>query len=324
MMRFIILLMFVCSTAWAELPVPPVIQAQTTSTTQYMKDIYDNINIIPTTDTDPNGNRYGRYGQIVRWNNGGVYSLYTCVSSPNGKAWQVVVPATAGIPPGGTTDQVLAKIDATDYNVYWLTVPLVNGGNFAVYTDDFTFYATPPICRVFISGCGGGGGGSGGCLKDAAGGAGGESGHAVINYPYAVTPGNTYNVVVGTGGNGSAGTGGGGPSSATADNGIASSFDALTIPGGQGGSGTGGAGVNGLGGYTPRSLGISAEGRSITANLENRGGLGWGGGGVFGTGGLGNNVPGGNGGLYGGGGGGGSAAGANGGNGAKGIVVVSW
>jgi hypothetical protein len=32
-------------------------------------------------------------------------------------------PAGAGVPPGGTTAQLLAKINATDYNTEWVTPP---------------------------------------------------------------------------------------------------------------------------------------------------------------------------------------------------------
>lgn len=34
-----------------------------------------------------------------------------------------------GVPAGGTTDQVLAKVDGTDYNTYWATVTGGGGGN---------------------------------------------------------------------------------------------------------------------------------------------------------------------------------------------------
>lgn len=331
MKKLVILFMLFCSVAWAELPVPPVIQSQTTSTTQYMKDIYDNINIIPTTNTNPNGNRFGRYGQIVRYNNAGTYSLYTCISSPSGKAWQVVVPATVGIPAGGGASQALVKIDATDYNVTWADVNTLITSRTRFYVSNDNFTAPNNVTKVYLSGCGGGGGGgaSGGEASATAGGGGGASGRWIINYPYTVVPGNTYSISIGLGGNG--GTGVNNAPGNAGSNGTATVFDStVSMAGGLSGSGGTGttAGASGGSEYNGTNIGVSSPGDSgkVTNPGASGGATPWGAGGVGGTNGAGSTPS-----VYGGGGGGGrqtqgggGGVGASGGNGADGILIVSW
>lgn len=68
------------------------------------------------------------------------------MTRPNG-GWQYPredYPGTAGsIPPGGTADQVLAKIDGTDFNTYWRTI--VGGGGGGGETFSYWDPDKPPI-----------------------------------------------------------------------------------------------------------------------------------------------------------------------------------
>ena len=112
----------ICGMAFAEVPPPPIIQDATVQQNQYFKDLYENQNLPPTVKVNPNGNRYGNYGQIVRYFDGTSYTLYTCVSSPNGKSWQIISdPSCHGLPTGGTASQALVKVSGTDYDVTWAT-----------------------------------------------------------------------------------------------------------------------------------------------------------------------------------------------------------
>jgi hypothetical protein len=56
----------------------------------------------------------------------------------------------AGVPTGGTAGQVLAKIDATDFNTQWVT-PAAGGGSGSVYTIDADATGTAPGARVYTN-----------------------------------------------------------------------------------------------------------------------------------------------------------------------------
>jgi len=220
-------------------------------------------------------------------------------------------------PSPAVSTQLFHRIDLgqtylrNDANTSW---GLLTGANRAqIFTSNGSFVAPDGVTKVYLSMIGGGGGGSPGDGGQGGGGAGGY----VINYPYTVVPGNSYAVVVGSGGAG--GLGGGD----LGDAGTASTFDAtVTVPGG--GAGNPGAGG---GGYSSSSAtgGLYAGQGGSGATLAK--GMG-GGGSPFGAGGNGSAVgPGSNAGANTGAGGGGtSKTGPTeaGGNGGSGLVIVMW
>ena len=116
------------------------------------------------------------------------------------------------LPSGGTTGQVLSKIDGTNYNVQWTTSS--GGGSstdFQAYTTAGTFTWTKPAnakwVEIYLWG-GGGGGGSGSRYATAtaqrAGGGGGSSSSPLFMRVPASVLGATESVVVGAGGTGGA------------------------------------------------------------------------------------------------------------------------
>jgi hypothetical protein len=194
-------------------------------------------------------------------------------------------------------------------------------------------------------GAGGAGGGATGNRDHCGGGGGGGA----YNYgKISVTPGSTYNVIVGAGGIGTTGNGGDGGSSsfnglfiANGGKGGLSSSNFFYKDGGPGGSGgTGGLfpGGNGASGYYSSYSGGGGGGAGDANNGGNAAGFTAGSGGDNnkggtdgGNGGFGINSASGNGNagnLIGGGGSGGkktsTSSNVNGGNGARGQVIVSW
>lgn len=147
----------------------------------------------------------------------------------------------------------------------------------ATYTTPSTYQWTAPggVTSVTVTIIGGGGGGVNGtwsqssCSGDAGvGGAGGAGGY-IVNQVVTVTPGQTYNVVVGAGGAGGAyncwqvffpGIAGGN-----------SSFGSVTATGGGGGAGYSG----GLGG-TPQTLTCTGRNSGLSSCPYNGTGGGWG------------------------------------------------
>lgn len=114
--------------------------------------------------------------------------------------------------------------------------------SFQAFTSNGNFTAPSGISIVYVTMCGGGGGG--GKFASGTGGSGGGGGGAILlNYPYKVTAGNVYAVVVGAGGAKDATGVNGSP-------GVASTFDSvLNANGGSGGIAAAGTGsVGGAGG----------------------------------------------------------------------------
>jgi len=194
-------------------------------------------------------------------------------------------------------------------------VQLTSGGSLAsttIFITNGNFVAPDGISSVYLTMVAGGGGGGGNNNGTTGGGGGGQ---AIVNYKYPVTAGNTYTVVVGSGG-------AGGPGSTVNGHGAAggvSSFDsgAIAVSAGGGGKGdpTSTAGVGG-------GTGLDAVGNT-PGGKGTKGGDGAqraGGGSFMGAGGA----PSADGSGYGGGGGGGAVAGNDGGDGADGFVVISY
>ena len=95
-----------------------------------------------------------------------------------------------------------------------------------VLTSNGTFTAPPGVTMVFLTMAGGGGGGGGDDVYFISAGGGG-AGQCYINYPYTVTPGNNYSVIIGSAGAGGCSEDGG--------DGGDTSFDSLVARGGSGG-----------------------------------------------------------------------------------------
>lgn len=145
------------------------------------------------------------------------------------------------------------------------------------FTASGIFTAPVGVTKVYLTMVGGGGGGgqSGGI------GGGGGSGAWCIMYPYTVVPASSYTVTIGAGG--LAGVDGGN-----------TTFDALTVPGGNKGvaGGSGGAGGAAKGGYsasgyTNGKFYVSSAGGALSGSQG-----GSGGGTPFGVGALGGSVTG--------------------------------
>ncbi len=72
---------------------PPRDDKLSIQTQQYLGDIYSNLNKLDFVDLDPNGSRIGHYGDMVIYNNSGVYTVKVCTSEPSGTTWADSVPA---------------------------------------------------------------------------------------------------------------------------------------------------------------------------------------------------------------------------------------
>ena len=162
----------------------------------------------------------------------------------------------------------------------------VNHGQ-QMFTSSGTWTCPSGVTTVHVDGAGGGGGGGGG--KDGGSGFGGGGADACKDKEVSVTPGTTYPVTIGAGGNGGSDSG---------HAGTATSFGSLlTLSGGGAGLRSAAGAAGGLGG---------TEGSA------------YGGGSMFGAGGNGDAD---GGGLYGAGGAGGVGAG---GAGAQGFLTIKW
>ena len=116
------------------------------------------------------------------------------------------------LPTGGTANQVLSKVDSSNYNVQWVTPSSGGGGvdvqTFGSSTTSGTFTWTKPSgakwVQVILFG-GGGGGGSGGRYATSSGrsgGGGAGGGGSFFGLIHADYLGATQSVVVGAGGTG--------------------------------------------------------------------------------------------------------------------------
>jgi len=209
----------------------------------------------------------------------------------------------------------------------------------------YSFTVPAGVTSITVQAWGGGGGGAGDASSGNIGNGGGGGGaYAKVNI-YSVTPGTSYQVIVGAGG--SAGIATDGPGGAAGNSTFNTSI--CVAAGGLGGQVNAGGGTGGSGGLSASSTGdVRNNGGNGATGNSSAGGIGGGGGGSAGTaaiGNAGNNATGGaavtgggaggNGGSNsvglsgsapGGGGGGAEWSGANhaGGAGAPGQVIITW
>ena len=176
------------------------------------------------------------------------------------------------LPTGGTTGQVLSKVDGSSYNVQWSTASGGGGGtDYQAYTTAGTFTWTKPAnakwVEVFMYGGGGGGGGGqiSPVLQNKSGGGGGSGGTVVLARIPASLLGATQTVVVGAGGAGGAAlvstAANGNPGTAGGN----TTFSVYVALGGNNGLGTigGASGGAGKGGWSlGNSTGTSSNGGS--------------------------------------------------------------
>ncbi len=260
----------------------------------------------------------------------------------SGSSWNYMASASNG---NGSSGQVLTS-QGSGHAPLWSPIPPSGGGGsicacfngYQVFTSNgtFTTSSTTTLIKVQVWGAGGGGSSSSYIYYGGAGGGGGGYTEGI----FTVTPSTSYNITVGTGGQG------GTPGGNIGSNGGISSFDVLIqatggggatyngtsggIPG-QGGLGTGGyfnssLGSGGMGGYYGNPYLLAQAGTNGGGNPGAAIYGGGGGGGVGGGNGGSYNSSGNNAGDNTGGGGGGSGAytAGSGGNGGSGMVVVYY
>lgn len=226
---------------------------------------------------------------------------------PNGTTAQRDATPLVGMIRYNSTTSLFEAYDGAWKNIplsATMVLPATNGQ--VLYNVPGTYSWTCPAGVNFVSVMAVGGGGAGflGTPTNQGGGAGGGGGGLGYANNVAVTPGNSYTVVVGSGGTvttaGTAGTAGGN-----------SYFIDLTTCVGYGGGRAANATTIGTGGsFTPNGGAGGNGGLGIANTSYNVSGGGGGAGGYTGTGGVGGN-PSASGGAGAGGGGGGGAGGAN-------------
>jgi len=64
---------------------PPIIKDSPVILQHYLKDISDNFNNLEILTSAPNGDRQGKKGDLIVYNNGGVYTLW--VNTNGSTAW---------------------------------------------------------------------------------------------------------------------------------------------------------------------------------------------------------------------------------------------
>jgi hypothetical protein len=150
--------------------------------------------------------------------------------------------AAIGIPTGGTANQVLSKINSTDYNVQWST-PSGGGGvdvqTFGTSSTSGTFTWTKPagakVVDIYLMGPGGGGGSGARQATSSArsGGGGGASGGLFYFRVGADSLNSTESVVIGAGGAGGAARTTDNSAGLNGSSGVNTTFSAYKAPSGD-------------------------------------------------------------------------------------------
>ncbi len=88
MKYFIILLILLYPTIVSadKIPTPPPMKDTELAAQQYFRTLYLNFHNLEVITTTPNGNRTGRVGDIVLFNDGGTFKLF--VNTTGVKVWQ--------------------------------------------------------------------------------------------------------------------------------------------------------------------------------------------------------------------------------------------
>jgi hypothetical protein len=168
------------------------------------------------------------------------------------------------LPTGGTANQVLSKVDGTNYNVAW-TTSTSGGADFQSFTTAGTTTWTKPANAKFVhvrmyGGGGGGGSGANYVATTARTGGGGGAGGSFVDFviPASVL-GATETVVVGAGGAGGAAQATAGTNGNNGTNAGASTFYLFRAGGGLFGSGGNTTGTAGGGSTQGLVFGYSAS-----------------------------------------------------------------
>ena len=83
----LLFLILFTSFVWgAKIPAPPVIKDKNIG--EYLKTLYENNDILETTETAPNGNRRGRKGQCIIYDNSGTFELW--INTDGETSWQQI------------------------------------------------------------------------------------------------------------------------------------------------------------------------------------------------------------------------------------------
>jgi hypothetical protein len=177
------------------------------------------------------------------------------------------------LPTGGTTGQVLSKVDGTNYNVQWSTA---SGGGGAADVQTFTTAGTATWTKpagktmVWVRIYGGGGGGGSGARQATTsirgGGGGGGAGGYIEFFIAAAALAGTVTVTVGAGGTGGAAVA---VDSTVGNNGTSGTLSSFSIYRAQGG-GSGQAGTSTAGG-NGGTTGVVLTGGSLVAAVASGG-----------------------------------------------------
>ena len=91
MIKKILFILFIPVLAWGNtIEQPPVDGNLSVQTSQYLQTLYNNLNKVNITTTDPNGNIRGDLGELRIYNNTGNLTMKVCTSSPTGTTWDNV------------------------------------------------------------------------------------------------------------------------------------------------------------------------------------------------------------------------------------------
>lgn len=70
------------------IPQPPILNDEPIEEQHYLKKIADNFNVFEVTTSAPNGNRRGKKGEMILYNNAGTFTLWC--NTDNSTTWQQI------------------------------------------------------------------------------------------------------------------------------------------------------------------------------------------------------------------------------------------
>lgn len=95
MIKYLLLLLLCVPCYAGEISEPPISKDLPKDTSDYLQQLYNNFNNLQVVTTNPNGNRRGKYGDLVDYNNSGNHSVKICTSSPSGTTWSDIFISTS-------------------------------------------------------------------------------------------------------------------------------------------------------------------------------------------------------------------------------------